>query len=184
MNLSFDGPYSWADASEAPEASEFGIYLWTVPSQSGHLVYYVGETGVSFSKRLREHNRDHCAAKHRIYKAAEFAQGRKVKLWHGVWNPGPDHKSPEECLANSARLSKSIQEMLGVMQVFLAPLKTDERTRKRIEGAILRSLYAVPGTFMLEGVSKPSPRKGLEEPIECTITSPVPLFGMPQRVEA
>jgi hypothetical protein len=179
MNISFIGPFSWADASRAPEASEFGIYLWTVPLQSGHLVYYVGETGVSFSDRLREHNRDFFAARHCIYKAAEFARGEKAKLWQGFWGPG--RKPEAECRANRERFSKSAQEMLSVLQVFLAPFKTDKRIRQRIEGAILKSLYAVPGTFMLEGVIGQPRRNGEEPPIECTIASPVPLVGVPQR---
>jgi hypothetical protein len=178
MNLSFIGPFSWAEASRRPEASEFGIYLWTVPLQTGHLIYYVGETGRSFSERLRKHDADFFAARHCIYRAAEFARGEKVKLWQGFWGPG--RKPEAECRANRECFSKSAQEMLSVMRVFLAPFKTDERIRKRIEGAILKSLYAVPDRFMLEGVIYQL-RKNGEEPIECTVASPVPLVGVPQR---
>ena len=112
MIISFAGPFSWADAPGSPsvygvpEARESGIYLWTVPVQSGHLIYYVGETGVSFSYRLGQHSLDYLAAKSCIYSAAEFARGEKVMLWPGYW--GAARKPKEECLANGARLNTPI----------------------------------------------------------------------------
>ena len=69
------------------------------------------------------------------------------------------------------------------MRLFLAPFKTDARVRKRIEGAILQSLYDGQDTFMLEGIRYQLRRHG-EEPIECTVAAPVPLLGMPKHFQA
>jgi hypothetical protein len=61
MLVSFVGPFSWEGAVDAPsvydvaESRESDVYLWTVRLQNGHLIYYVGETGVSFGAGLRQH---------------------------------------------------------------------------------------------------------------------------------
>jgi len=38
-----------------PLASSPGIYLWVVAVDAGYLVEYVGQTGVSFGKRMKDH---------------------------------------------------------------------------------------------------------------------------------
>jgi hypothetical protein len=69
ITISFAGPFSWAGTPDAPcvrdtdVVCKAGIYLWTVPLTDGHLVYYVGETGRSFSIRLRQHYEELAAAR-------------------------------------------------------------------------------------------------------------------------
>jgi hypothetical protein len=118
MIISFVGPFSWAATPDAPsvygvpEAREAGIYLWTVRLQGGHLIYYVGETGVSFGTGLRRHYTLLLAAMYHVYSPTEFARGEKVTLWPGYWGDerGANRKSKEECRANRERLSKPIQQ--------------------------------------------------------------------------
>lgn len=148
--ISFAGPFSWHDTPDTPsvyeadQARKAGIYLWTVPLQDGHLIYYVGETGRSFNIRLRQHYEELVSARYHVYSAVEFARGEKLAVWPGRYD-AIDRRSDDECQANCPRLSDQIQKMILVLRFFLAPLSCDTRIRRRIEAAIAQSLYATPG---------------------------------------
>jgi hypothetical protein len=190
-NINFAGPFSWFGALDSScvynvdEAQKAGIYLWTVPLPDGHLVYYVGETGRSFEIRLRQHYEELVSARYHVYSASEFAGGEKVMLWPGRWDV-TDRKSDAECQTNAERLADPIRSMMLVLRFFLAPLSCDKRTRQRIEAAIAKPLYRVPGlvgTFQDQGV-KYWPRLPNEEPLECVVTVPVRCLGLPERLRA
>jgi len=191
MTISFAGPFSWTGADDAPcvydaaEARKSGIYLWTVPQPSGHLVYYVGETGRTFAIRLRDHYEELVAARYHVYSAAKFARGEKVCLWPGRYDT-IERKSDKECQANSMSLSGHIRGMALVIRFFLAPLSRDIRLRRRVEAAIAQLLYVAPGmvgAFQDRGIHY-SPRKDGEQPIACNVISRVPLLGVPGRFSA
>ena len=186
--IPFAGPFSWAGTPGAPcvleadEAHKIGIYLWTVPLPDGHLIYYVGETGRSFAVRLRQHYEELIGARYHIYSAAEFARGEKVLLWPGRFDV-KSRKSDAECQANCSRLSAQIQEMVSVLRFFIAPLNCDTRVRRRIEAAMAQALYDAPGLvggFQDQGVHY-WPRTASEGPIECVLSSPARLMGLPQQ---
>lgn len=186
--VSFTGPFAWPGTPDtrsvfdAAEANKPGLYLWTVPLSDGNLIYYVGETGRSFSRRLRQHYEELVSARYHVYSAAEFARGEKLALWPGRWDV-TDRKSDEECKANCARLSNQIKEMMLALRLLLAPLACDKRTRQRIEAAIAQPLYSVPGkvgAFQDRGV-RYDPRLPDEQPIACVVGSPVPILGVPER---
>ncbi len=177
--VTFAGPFSWRGTPDTPsvfdvdEAREAGIYLWTVPLPDGHLIYYVGETGRSFNIRLRQHYKELVCARYHVYSAVEFARGEKLALWPGHWDVA-DRKSDEECRANCDRISGQIQEMALVLRFFLAPLSCDKRTRQRIEAAIAKPLYAVPGkvgAFQDQGILY-YPRMPNEQPFACVAGPP------------
>ena len=180
-----NNPESCNTSFDVDEAREAGIYLWTVPLPDGHLIYYVGETGRSFNIRLRQHYKELVCARYHVYSAVEFARGEKLTLWPGHWDVA-DRKSDEECRANCDRISGQIQEMVLVLRFFLAPLSCDKRTRQtrqRIEAAIAKPLYAVPGkvgAFQDQGILY-YPRMPNEQPFACVASSPVPLLGVPER---
>jgi hypothetical protein len=198
MKISFAGPFSWEGAVDAPcvynvpESHDLGVYLWTVPLQNGYLISYVGETGVSFDAGLRQHYRMVVAAKYHVYSAAEYARGEKVTLWPGYWGDwedgqrGANRKSKEECLANLERLSEPIQQMVSIQRFFLAPLSCNDRIRRRIKTAIQFSLFDLPGKIgaFQERLARYHPRRKDETPIECVVSSPVPLLGLPERFPA
>jgi hypothetical protein len=70
---------------DVPKSRESGVHLSTVPLQNGYLIYYVGETGVSFRARLRQTHSKYVAAMYQVYSPTEFARGEKVPLWPGYW---------------------------------------------------------------------------------------------------
>jgi len=54
------GPYRLFGTTEDSvltnsHSTEKGIYMWTVPYGKEYLPYWVGETGKSFSSRIRKH---------------------------------------------------------------------------------------------------------------------------------
>jgi len=189
--VSFCGPFSWPGAPDAPsvfdveEGHKAGIYLFTIPLPHGYLIYYVGETGREFRVRLCEHYKEHASAMYHIYSPAEFAHGEKRLLWPGRYD-STNRKSARECIENYARLCESIREMAFMFRFFLAPLSCEDRNRKRIEAAIALGLYRAPGivgTFQDEGI-RYEPKWNSEEPIECVVTSPIPVLGLPDRFQA
>jgi len=191
LNIGFVGPYSWAGSPgspcvyEAEEARSFGIYLWTVPTSEGHLVYYVGETGRSFAVRMRQHFEELSAARYHIYSAFEFAIAHKIEVWPGrydVLNP----KSDDDCRAVCSQLRGPIQAMASMLRFFLAPISCDVRIRRRIESAIAQLLYRTPGKvgmFQDRGV-RYHPIRNHEVPVACVASSLVPILGLPKRFSA
>jgi hypothetical protein len=189
ITVSFAGPFSWPGTPDAPsifdaeEGRQFGIYLWTVPLQEGHRIYYVGETGRNFATRLLEHYKEHAAAMYHVYSPAEFARGEKVALWPGCFDTA-NRKSAKECILNYSQLCKQIGELTFIIRFFLAPLSCEGRIRQRVEAAMANTIQATPGiigAFPNQGI-RYEPRKDEEQPIECLITSPVSLLGLPERL--
>jgi len=191
LAVSLSGPFSWPGTPDAPSVFEVeagrlpGIYLWTVPRPEGHLVYYVGETGRRFDVRLLEHYMEHAACMYHIYSPAEFARGEKIALWPGRYD-AKDPKSVVECIARYSKATSHVAALTHLYRFMLAPLACEGRIRRRIEAAIARALRAAPGlagTFQDEGISYVH-RTADETPLECVVTSPVPLIGLPDRIWA
>jgi hypothetical protein len=191
MEVKFAGPYHWKDVIGilTPEARESGLYLLTWP-QSHHFVYYAGETE-NFSKRIEKHHGGILAAEYSIYTPQGNGDGFTL-LSQGVYGAkiGAKCDAKDACRANSKRLSGQIQEMLDVMRVFLAPLSCScmVRTgrhpkgcwRRRIEAALLEELKSAPraNRFQLQGIN----HDAREMNDRCTVVTPLPIFGMPERL--
>lgn len=191
LTLRFAGPYSWPGTPDAPslfdapEADQPGIYLWTVPLPEGHLVYYVGETGRSFATRLREHYLEHAAGMYHLYEPDAFARGEKSMVWPGLWDR-EDRKTVQECIEAYPQLAPTIAKMTSVLRFFLAPMDCDQRTRKRVEGALARALYEAPGKageFQERGIRYERRRED-ERAIQVKLATAVPLLGVPEELNA
>ena len=164
----------------ADEVRQCGIYLWAVPLAEGYLTYYVGETGSSFSARLRQHYKEHVAARYHVH----FRKSLRVvkNSASGRYDP-TNIKTDEECRDVCQRLTQPIQGMAGMLRFFLAPMSCDKRIRRRIEAAIAQILYAAPGTIgaFQEKSIRYEPRVKAEQPIPCVVRSALPLLGLPER---
>ena len=150
LTLQFEGPYSWMkDAPdpyvfEAPAAKKPGIYLWTVPTPSGELVFYVGETGRDFATRLTEHLRDQLAGIYRIYDPEHFARGHKKLLWGGMLGKLRE-PSLSDFIAKLPTVAPALAAFARMMRFQLAPLDCDAPLRQRVEAAIADHFYAQEG---------------------------------------
>jgi hypothetical protein len=189
LAIHFEGPFSWPGTPDAPSVFDVeagrnaGIYLWTVPIKDGHLVYYVGETARNFRDRLAEHYREHAACMYHVYSPAEFSRGEKRPLWPGHYDSA-DRKSLRECIAQYKRLAVPVGELSYLYKFFLARTICDDRIRIRIEAAIASAIYAAPGvagTFQDSGIHY-DPRRGDEDPLECSIMSSAPIIGLPTQL--
>lgn len=92
------GPYNFDGSTDEKVftnklSNEKGVYLWAIPFDGKYLVYYVGETGVSFAKRLLQHTQNYLSGFYRIFDPEEFAKGKKVLIWGGMWKS--DRKNPK-----------------------------------------------------------------------------------------
>ncbi len=88
--LEWKGAFDWFGSSDTvlfrrEEAKLKGIYLWGVNIGIGYSTYYVGETGTTFSSRLKEHAANYLSGLYRVYEPEPFKRGNKVLAWKGMW---------------------------------------------------------------------------------------------------
>lgn len=174
-DLTFHGPFSWFFGTEIPcvfvdpLAQCAGIYLWTVPTPEGELVYYVGETGRTFGIRMLEHLKDQLCGMYHVYEPQQFRRGVKNALWTGAYGKNRERKLTE-FTTMLPRIASELTGFIRMIRFHFAPLDGDPRLRKRIEAAISEHLCTRPapiGCFQEEGV-RYQPRRGDEEPVALT----------------
>jgi hypothetical protein len=184
ITVKFYGPFSWlgddptTDIFAADLGRKSGIYLWTVKQTDGELIYYVGETGRTFSVRMLEHFKEHMSGGYHLYKPVEFACGIKVPLWPGRYDR--DRKTVAEFLQSYSVLHGPIEELVRLYRFFVAPLECEPRLRARIEAGLAIHLYGqegVIGTFQDKGI-RYRPRLNTEKPIQVFFEADVSLLGI------
>ncbi len=185
--IKFFGPFSWTAENSIFKASlgkKPGIYLWTIPyAKGGDLVYYVGETGRSFSTRMKEHFLEHMSGGYHLYDPAEFLKGNKKMLWPGRYDP-KIKTTIEEFLEKYSSLKEPIETLAKLYRFWLAPVDIDKRLRERIEAGIATFLYSQPGIigkFQDEGIRYRG-RKDNENPVEILIETEGTIIGMPKQL--
>jgi hypothetical protein len=191
IELKFSGPYAWLPGLSAPSLGEVelgtspGIYLWTVPSTVGELVYYVGETSRSFARRMDEHLAEQLSGRYRIYNPEAFLRGEKDLLWRGVYGRGaqPNVSGFVDKLPTWA---PSLVEFVRSIRFHVAPTTCSDRSRRRIEAALANRLQeqkGLIGEFQEEDV-RYVPRRAEEEPITVNIAWQQKPLGVPEQLEA
>jgi hypothetical protein len=84
-------PFSWLSSDpatsifEAADTRAAGIYLCTVDTEDGYLIYYVGETGAEFRQRMCQHWCEQLAEMYHIYDPERFVLGHKHVLWRAMY---------------------------------------------------------------------------------------------------
>jgi len=123
-----------------------GVYLLTIPFNGKYLVYYVGETGASFSKRMLQNVQSYLNGFYRVFEPTEFSQAKKSLIWGGMWKTDrKDLKLIGEFLKQQPTLSPKIVQFVEQFRIFLAPIDCDKRLRERIESAIAEKLSVKEG---------------------------------------
>ena len=153
--LNFQGPFRWHGSLEEVVFSQEGIidqpgiYLWCAEQPQGYLVYYVGETGVSFKYRFEGHAKSYYSGEYSFLNTNEFVQGKRVVVWWGKLRMKENWAS--EFNQKSQELVPKLVEFLGVMRIFLAPLNVERNIRQKIESTIAAYLKKQPepiGSFI------------------------------------
>lgn len=185
--VEFSGPFSWLGTEFAPAVSgadiakKCGVYLWTVATPHGELVYYVGETGRSFEVRMTEHLREHLSGGYHLYDPGDFERGRKTQLWPGRFGKTRGNW-PDEFVRRYEALAPAVVGLVKVFRFYLAPLVCERRLRERIEAAIAGHLDRQPdmaGDFQDTGIRYQG-RRDDEEPVEFRVCAPPTIVGVPE----
>lgn len=186
LHVRFRGPFSWAGNNSAPciftaaLGKLAGVYLWTIQSEDGELIYYVGETGRKFSIRMLEHFKEHMSGGYHLYEPTEFAKGNKVLLWPGRYDPAR-RTTVGEFLQEFECLTASIRELARLYRFWLAPLECERRLRERVEAALAEHLYAQPGKiggFQDRGIRYRGRKEG-EDAVRVVLQAETTLLGLP-----
>jgi hypothetical protein len=97
--LEFNGPLAWVPSDDAAfifdsEISKNpGIYLWTVETSEGHVIWYVGQTQTSFHQRMKEHYKEQMSGSYEVYDPVLLARGERKQAWPGYY--GRTSSSPK-----------------------------------------------------------------------------------------
>lgn len=185
------GPYEWYGPKSIflqSESEKFGIYLWAITFEEKYLVYYVGETGVSFADRFLDHTKSYLHGLYRIYDPAQFVKGKKALVWEGMWKK--DLEKPTfrivKFLERYSELSKAAYDLIGTFRIFLIPLNSEKRLRQRIEASISDVLLKQPnlvGEFQ-DGDIRYMSRQPNEKPVKVSIKSGEQILGLPRELMA
>lgn len=189
--VKFSGPFAWSPRADAPSVFEdpagrlAGLYLWTVDTPHGELVYYVGETGRTFRGRLFEHLKEHLSGAYRVHDADAFKRGEKLSLWNGMFGRNRQ-LAVHDLLSTYENLTGPILALAQAYRFFLAPLDCSRRIRERAEAAILDHLYATTeaGVAFLDPGIRYRRRHDPELPVTLSITAPRTLLGIPPSLQA
>jgi hypothetical protein len=184
--IEFQGPLLWAKSSGdasiyySEVSKQHGVYLWTVPTPNGYLVYYVGETGVNFRTRMRDHYKEQLSGMYHIYDPEQFCLGRKCELWRGIYGKGGirDHNKFLEILPEIAPV---LVRFINIFHFYVAPMQCDRRIRERLEAALANHLYEQPGVIgaFQEKNIRYNLRRSNEDPIKVKIACPQVVQGIP-----
>ena len=190
LRVQFFGPYVF-DGNEDENvftnslSKKKGVYLLTIPFDDKFLVYYVGETGVSFANRLLQHVQNYLSGFYRIFDPEEFATGKKVLIWGGMWKS--NRKDPKficEFLQRYSELVPKAIKFIEQFRVFLAPIDADKRIIERIESEIARSINeqnGIAGSFQDKDI-RYRPRKLNEQQIKVTTVFPNSIIGLSEEL--
>jgi hypothetical protein len=187
LSLTLHGPLRFLDNPSIlgdPPALECGVYFWTVPCRENEYIYYVGETGNSFSNRMLQHLQLYFSGSYRIYDPTKLAVGQKNIVWRGLFMDGT---KPDiiEFYKNHNRYTRDLQNMLNLFNIWMLPTNCDKRIRQRIEGAIAIHLYGQPGLvgeFQDAGIHY-AKRQSNEEPIRVQIEDTKSIMGLPATLD-
>jgi hypothetical protein len=192
QSLEFHGPLGflpgglWPELSRDDLARVPGIYLWAVPFHlGGFLPLYVGETSASVCYRIQDHLIRTVGGYNRICDPAALVRGEARVLWNGLWRKGTRHRFPD-FLSVVEQLVPAVREELRIEALFIAPLKIDNRMRRRIEGAIATHIKAQPppASSVFPSDVRYYTRAASELEVAVTITCASQIHGLPDSLMA
>jgi hypothetical protein len=186
--LTFYGPFPLASSEvdvlgSCPYREQTGVYLWCVPTDAHEFVItYIGETGTSFYQRTKEHVVNTLGGNYEICNPEALRTGISKIEWTGLWRKGTRDKMPE-FIRRLPELYTTIQGYLELHRVFVAPIETDSRTRKRIEGE-LASIIRSTTPCLISPDIRYVKRNDSEIVIPFTIKAEQQIMGLPKELAA
>lgn len=190
LELVFDGPFHLAGGGQRnvfmnADIKKAGLYLMTVETAvAGMVARYVGETGNSFEKRLKEHVIHILGGNYRIADVESMRQMSETVLWDGLWRRGRT-KMTQDFIDLYVELAPHIKRYLEAYRIFLAPISNGRltlRQRRLIEGALARHLRHQQN-LMAADIRYWSRRRG-ETAMKVEIKAVVSITGLPETLWA
>jgi hypothetical protein len=191
VRLKWIGPFTLEKAAHnsvfaSEAASDPGLYVWVVQSGAHTLAYYVGETGATFARRHRSHLHSYRTGSYSIDRADALSRGRIEPLYQGfVYSKKARLLREPEFTARRAELDAELARCFAILRVYLAPLRSDQRSRRRIETGLVDTIIKVGAG--LDGFEKVKwsrwPRLPGEPPIAVSCTG-LSLRNFPVRYDA
>ena len=187
IKLKFEGPFGFFGPEgkilfDQPVANKSGIYIWGVSRPDGFLVNYVGETRTSFWKRHKRHLQGYLNGTwlRWTYRPRAFKNGNKKRIWDGEYQAGI-----KEFRKRREELTPKVRAFLNAIQIYVAPTRVDNLTRKRVESAIAIHLWKQPypvGDFIDPDHRYPgNPSKDIKALVK--IQSPTKFIGLGDEIE-
>ena len=192
MELELIGPLKIYSVNEdnffnSPSALKSGIYIYAVQVvDMGYLATYVGETGASYSKRIKEHTVNTMSGYERIYAPDALQAGKKDLLWDGLWKSNRQNCFGE-FIERYDELAPIISQYIRLFDIFLLPIDSTARIRRRIESSIARHLMCQPtpiSGFIDSDIRYLKNLKDDESPIDVKISGSSAICGFPYYVSA
>lgn len=182
VHLVWEGPFAFPFRSDLPSvlsdprAQRAGLYLWTFEiNGKGFKVNYVGESG-QVAVRMAEHLAEYLRGRYWFYDADALAHGKREP----VYNVSQDCESFR---TRFAALAPYLEAQLRSCRLFLAPMNSGERLRRRVESALIQQLWDHEGREFLDNTHV-TPRTDDEEPVRVIIDHKAKIIGMPSELWA
>lgn len=148
LELATIGPFSWIRSSEeapprifdVPESRKCGVYLFTVPTARGHLIYWVGQTSQAIGTRLATHSREFLAGTYNVLDMADLHDGKRTVRWRGLWWRKCSVDRYEEYLTNAHQVAPLTLAQLQATRIYVIPTAKDRRFLARLEAFIVSTL--------------------------------------------
>ncbi len=187
--LTWTGPFAWPRyeaANGLPSVPNHpGVYLFTVQSAHGNLIYAAGVTGRPIPVRLREHTLKYKRGDYTVLDIDAMQSGRREEIWHGSWL-GWDWTPARlaEFESQKPRILDALNKQLAEFRIFVAHI-TDQRIRERLEAAIMNTLYqaAPPFCDIPDKGMRLAPRRVNEVPIIMKQSCSAVHCGLPKYLE-
>lgn len=177
--VTWAGPYAWPgfERDGLPALPNHGgVYLLTFEREDGFLIYAPGEAG-DFRKRFGQHAREYRRGEYTVLDVDRAQAGVRSEIWHG-WGWTPEKRA--EYARREAEIQLAVTRELAALRIFVSN-DLPQRERRRLEGAIIRRLYADDA---------PLPDRGMfahrafnhEAPIAVVNVCEGKLIGLPERM--
>jgi hypothetical protein len=141
MALTFQGPFTFVKGPAYLFNNGFlkqgGLYIWTIKDKvdgTNH-VHYIGETGY-FARRQRQHLIQMTGLNYPILDADFARQGIKKIIWNGMARD-KSRSAAGDLLESYNEVSKKVTEYVGLINVYVAPVRLPLHLRRHIQDAII-----------------------------------------------
>ncbi|MFC1591344.1 hypothetical protein ACFL43_02350 [Thermodesulfobacteriota bacterium] len=168
-------------------SSKPGIYIWTVQTNEGCLVDYIGETGKPMLERSIEHLLDQYNGRYNIFDPKKLKEGKREHIWEGYhWRKKERPEKIKLFYKDFEKYAEAIVDTFKDCQIFMAAFTAKARIRKRIESAIIKNIASKKdfSSSLQNPPQRTIVRNDDEEPIQLEITTDENILGLDKSLEA